>query len=377
MMHSMKQFWKKQFLMRIFVWIVVGVIALILFARLFMRVYPEFGGRPNAADRADYLKRAGAYYDGERFFYPEEWKQPGIPVNQKVSAKDTRPAKPLPVFTPDFSKAAADDVTITWLGHASLLIQMGGKNILVDPIFSKRASPVQWAGPARFTEPSVSVEDLPAIDAVLITHDHYDHLDRATIKALEAKTARFIVPLGIDKHIARWIRDDSKIMNLAWWESVRLDGLEIVCTPANHRSGRALDNAQTTLVCSWVLRDNERQILESSDTGYGWHFAEIHRRFADFDLFLPDSGQYNSNWHGWHMFPEESVMAAETLGAATVMPIHWGAFVLSDHGWDDSPERIVRACEEKEIEVLTPRLCQTFSLDEPEQVRERWWRELP
>lgn len=376
-MHSMKQFWKKQFLMRIFVWIVVGVIALILFARLFMRVYPEFGGRPNAADRADYLKRAGAYYDGERFFYPEEWKQPGIPVNQKVSAKDTRPAKPLPVFTPDFSKAAADDVTITWLGHASLLIQMGGKNILVDPIFSKRASPVQWAGPARFTEPSVSVEDLPAIDAVLITHDHYDHLDRATIKALEAKTARFIVPLGIDKHIARWIRDDSKIMNLAWWESVRLDGLEIVCTPANHRSGRALDNAQTTLVCSWVLRDNERQILESSDTGYGWHFAEIHRRFGDFDLFLPDSGQYNSNWHGWHMFPEESVMAAETLGAATVMPIHWGAFVLSDHGWDDSPERIVRACEEKEIEVLTPRLCQTFSLDEPEQVRERWWRELP
>lgn len=377
MMHSMKQFWKKQFLMRIFVWIVVGVIALILFARLFMRVYPEFGGRPNAADRADYLKRAGAYYDGERFFYPEEWKQPGIPVNQKVSAKDTRPAKPLPVFTPDFSKAAADDVTITWLGHASLLIQMGGKNILVDPIFSKRASPVQWAGPARFTEPSVSVEDLPAIDAVLITHDHYDHLDRATIKALEAKTARFIVPLGIDKHIARWIRDDSRIMNLAWWESVRLDGLEIVCTPANHRSGRALDNAQTTLVCSWVLRDNERQILESSDTGYGWHFAEIHRRFGDFDLFLPDSGQYNSNWHGWHMFPEESVMAAETLGAAAVMPIHWGAFVLSDHGWDDSPERIVRACEEKGIEVLTPRLCQTFSLDEPEQVRERWWRELP
>ena len=354
--------------------VVVIIIAVIAFALIFMRACPVFGGRPTSSDRKDYAARADGYFDGRHFNYPTEWELDGVSANNKVSKKGTVPKESLPVMTPDFSSAAPDDVVVTWLGHASSLIQMGGRNILIDPVFSKRSSPVQWAGPSRFTEPSVTVDDLPHIDAVLITHDHYDHLDMASIKALESKTDRYIVPLGIDKHITRWIGDDSKVQNTAWWECVDIGGVEICCTPANHKSGRALDDQQNTLFCSWVLKDACHQVLESSDTGYGAHFEKIHERFGDFDLFMPDSGQYNDNWHYWHMFPEESAIAAETLGAKAVMPIHWGAFVLSDHGWDDSPERITAACEAEGTEVITPKLCESMSLENSENFHERWWR---
>ncbi len=371
----MKGFFKKFKVVKILLWIIFIVIFLILFAKIFMRAYPAFGSRPTKADREDYAKRAENYFDGKYFTYPAEWELPGVPSNNKVSEKAAIPAGPLPAGTPDFSKAQPDDPAVTWLGHSTLLIQMSGKNILIDPVFSERSSPVQWAGPKRFTPPPIDIDDLPEIDAVLITHDHYDHLDMDTIKRLESKTKNYIVPLGVEKHIKRWIADDGRVTELAWWESFALGDLEIYCAPANHKSGRALDNQQTTLFCSWVLKDAHHQIYESGDTGYGAHFEEIHKRFGDFDLFLPDCGQYNINWHYWHMFPEESAMAAETLGAKAVMPIHWGAFVLSDHGWDDPAERLTRACEEKNIEIATPKLCETMSVSETENFHERWWRE--
>ena len=371
----MKNFYREHKALRILIKIVIAVIVIIAAVLIFMGTYPVFGGRPTKSDRKDYEKRAKGYFDGKHFNYPSEWELEGLSSDDRVSEKDTLPKDELPVETPDFNNSNQDDVTVTWLGHSSSLIQIGGKNILVDPVFSKRSSPVQWVGPARFTEPSITVDDLPDIDAVIITHDHYDHLDMDTIKALESKTAHYIVPLGIDKHITRWIDDDSKVTNLAWWENYNLDNVELICTPANHKSGRALDNQQTTLFCSWVIRDGNHQILESSDTGYGTHFEEIHRRYGDFDLFMPDCGQYDINWHYWHMFPEESAMAAETIGAKAVMPIHWGAFVLSTHGWDDSPERITRACEDKGIEVITPKLCETMSLNNSNNYHERWWRD--
>lgn len=184
-------------------WIVIIILAIMAFVLIFMRAYPEFGGRPTKADREDYAKRAEEYFDGKHFSYPSECELEGVSADNRVSKKATTPTSELPIMTPDFAKGSEGDVVITWLGHSSSLIQMSGKNILVDPVFSKRSSPVQWAGPQRFTVPSVTVDDLPDIDAVLITHDHYDHLDMATIKALESKTAHYIVPLGIDKHIKR------------------------------------------------------------------------------------------------------------------------------------------------------------------------------
>ncbi len=374
----MKGLLKKYKAVRILLWIIAVIAALVIFAFIFMRAFPAFGGRPSKADRADYAKRADGYFDGEHFIYPAKWELAGVSSDNRVSQKGTVPTDELPIETPDFTKIQSSlpgDTAVTWLGHSSLLIQMNGKNILIDPVFSERSSPVQWAGPQRFTQPSVTADDFPPIDAVLITHDHYDHLDMQTIKQLEGKTAHYIVPLGVEKHIKRWIDDDSKVTELAWWENFELDGLKINCTPANHRTGRALDNQQTTLFCSWLLDDGQHKIYESGDTGYGAHFEEIHKRYGDVDLFLPDCGQYNINWHYWHMFPEESAMAAQTLGAKLVMPIHWGAFVLSDHGWDDSVERSAAACKQRNIQTATPKLCETMLLSEAENYQVRWWEE--
>ncbi len=371
----MLQFYKKHKAVRVLLGIAATAAALVLGALVFMRVYPPFGARPTKADRADYLRRAAGYYDGRSFFYPAVWARDGAAEDRRVSQKASAPAGALPAETPDLAHADAEDVAVTWFGHSTVLIQMGGKNVLIDPVFSDRASPIGWVGPRRFTQPPLTPDELPPLDAVLITHDHYDHLDMASIQALESKTARFLVPLGIDKHVARWIGGE-KVTNLAWWESAALDGLEIVCTPANHRSGRALDDQQNTLFCSWVLRDGTHQILASSDSDYGAHFEAIHDRFGDFDLFLPDCGQYSIHWHDWHMFPEESAWAAAALGARAVMPIHWGAFVLSDHGWDDSPQRLCAACEEAGIEVVTPKLGETMTLGDSARFHERWWRDF-
>ena len=225
---------------RVMLWIIIIIIAIIVFALIFMRAYPVFGGRPTKADHEDYIKRAEGYFDGKHFSYPSEWDLEGVSADNRVSSKGTSPKDELPVMTPDFTKDSKNDVVITWLGHSSSLIQMNGKNILIDPVFSKRSSPVQWAGPARFTQPTVTADDLPHIDAVLITHDHYDHLDMDTIKALENKTDHYIVPLGIDKHITRWIDDDSKVTNLAWWECFDLEGLEIYCTLLTTNRARRL-----------------------------------------------------------------------------------------------------------------------------------------
>lgn len=357
-------------MIRALIYAAAAIALFVLAVRLFLRLHPVFGGRTTAADRADYLARAAGYFDGSQFFYPAEWVLSGVPENRKRSKKQTAPQQALPVCQPDL----ASDGAVTWLGHSTVLVRMCGKTVLIDPVFSRRGSPFQWVGPKRFTEPSVGISDLPPIDAVLITHDHYDHLDMASIKALEPKTALFLVPLGVEKHVMRWVKERSKIKALAWWEHCDLGALEIVCVPANHHTGRAMVDWKQTLPCAWLLRGGDRQILESSDTGFGGHFAAIRERFGAVDLFLPDCGQYNINWHDWHMFPEEGARAAEMLHAKAVMPIHWGAFVLSDHGWDDSPERMTAACEEKGIEVVSPRLCETMPLQGCTQFRTRWWR---
>ena len=308
-----------------------------------------------------------------RFSYPKEWEEKGLPDNIRVSEQGSRPEGRLPVCQPDFSAAQPERLLVTWFGHSSVLLQLEGVNILIDPMFSQRSSPVQFAGPRRFSQPSVSISGLPRIDAVLLTHDHYDHLDKGTVKALAPKAERFIVSRGVERHLRRWGVDAGRITSLKWWESAFAGETEIVCTPSRHFSGRGLTDQNTVQWCSFVLRSGRHSVFISGDGSIGAHFDEIGKRFGGFDLALMECGQYNRSWHYSHLYPEESVSAAKRAGVRLAMPVHWGAFVLSDHGWDDPPERFCNEAAKQGLEVITPRLCETVCIGGAPETG-RWWR---
>lgn len=343
---------------------------------LYIKLNPVFGGSPDKADKADYSARAENYTDG-KFIYPEKYLIDGLSDDIRVSVKGTVPESELPHKTPDFKEnPSVDEVYVTWLGHSTLLIQMHSMNILVDPVFADRASPVSFAGPKRFSEPFITPEELPELDIILLSHDHYDHLDMETIKTLDDKTDCFIVPLGVENHLERWGVNSDKICNMAWWEEININGLTIACAPVKHYSGRyALDSGRT-LFASWILKDDYHQIYESGDSGFGGHFEDIYNRYGDFDFVMIDCAQYDMRWHASHMFPEESANACEILGAELAMPVHWGAYSLSTHGWDDPPTRFVKASEELGIETVTPMLGETMNIADYESYKEKWWESV-
>ncbi|MBE6861778.1 MAG: MBL fold metallo-hydrolase [Ruminococcus sp.] len=356
--------------------ILIVILILTVAVFLYIKLNPVFGGSPDKADKADYSARAENYTD-EKFTYPAEYVIDGLSEDKRISEKGTKPADELPYITPDFKeKPSVDEVYVTWLGHSVVLIQMHGLNILIDPVFSDRASPVSFVGPERFSEPFITADELPDIDIVLLSHDHYDHLDMETIKSLDSKTECFIVPLGVENHLERWGVSGDKIRNMAWWEETDINGLTIACAPARHYSGRYVLDSGNTLFASWILKDGYHQIFESGDSGFGGHFEDINKRYGDFDFVMIDCAQYDMNWHTSHMFPEESANACEILGAEVAMPIHWGAYSLSTHGWDDPPSRFVKAADELDIETVTPMPGETMNTDEPEDYKEKWWESL-
>lgn len=355
--------------------IILVLLVIIIAGILFLNFNTAFGGDASKKDKKDYEKRSENYMNG-KFIYPAEFKLVEEKSDNRVSNKGKSPKEVLPVVKPLFNEIHKDECTITWLGHSSLLIQIHGMNILIDPVFSKRTSPISFIGPKRFAELPISVEELPAIDMVIIFHDHYDHLDMKSIKQLDSKVKKYIVPLGVEKHLERWNIKKTKIENMAWWEETEINGLTIACTPANHFSGRKLYNMSSTLYASWVLKDEDYKIYESADGGFGGHFEEIHKRYGDFDLAIMECGQYNMRWYDIHMFPEESVKAATMLYAKIAMPIHWGTFVLSNHGWNDSVERFLTEAEKTGVNVLVPKIGETVKLDKYMNYQDKWWKEI-
>lgn len=364
---------------------VLAVSLLVLFcllaaAVLFLRFWPAFGGRASKEDRENYAARAENYRDG-KFYNDGDFqimRETEQTDDQVMSSKGTRPEGGIPTVMPAYELSLPEEeIRVTWFGHSSLLLQMHGLNILIDPIFSERSSPVSFAGAKRFSNPPVSVEDLPHIDILMLSHDHYDHMDYRTIKELDEKVDRYIVPLGLENHLERWKVDAGKIQNMAWWEETEIGGLTIGCTPARHYSGRSLNDQFATLWASWVFRDEYHQVYESGDSGYGDHIRQIHDRYGDFDFVLIDCAQYDVSWPEVHMFPEEAVTAVEILGAEIAMPVHWGAFSLAYHAWDDSVERFVGEGERAGLQIVTPKIGETVRLQEPGDYQERWWRKIP
>ena len=220
----------------------------------------------------------------------------------------------------------------------------------------------------------LTINELPSIDIVFISHDHYDHLDYKTIKALDKKVRYYIVPLGIENHLERWHISSNKIITMAWWEEKQINGLTVVCTPARHYSIRNINNRYCSLWSSWVLKDQYHQIFMSGDTGYDSHFLDIYHRFGCFDLVMMDCGQYDIKWKSTHMTPEQSYQAAKDLHAKNILPIHWGAYRLASHPWDDPIERITEI-DDQTVHILTPMIGQTFELDNM-PIFMKWWKKI-
>ena len=265
---------------------------------------------------------------------------------------------------------------ITWMGHSSMLIELDGRRVLTDPVWGERASPVSFAGPKRFHPPPVPLEGLPAVDAVIISHDHYDHLDTPTIQALADRVPLFVVPLGVGAHLESWGVAPERIVELDWWEAHEVAGLRLVATPSRHFSGRGLTNRNETLWASWAIVGPEHRVFFSGDTGMHSDFEEIGERLGPFDVTMHEVGAYNTWWRNVHLGPEQAVDAHVRLQGRLFLPVHWGTFNLALHGWTEPPERLLVEAARRGVTMSIPKPGETIDSAQP-RLAEQWWPELP
>lgn len=269
------------------------------------------------------------------------------------------PEQTLPVLQrhrADFAPPARDGLRLTWLGHSTVLIEIDGYRVLTDPLWAANVSPLSLHGSQRFSVPPLALAELPALDAVLISHDHYDHLDRATITFLNNNSAaKFIVPLGIGAQLERWGVPSQRIVELDWWQEHALGRLTLASTPARHFSGRGLFDGDKTLWSSWVIAGPTRRVFFSGDTGMFPGLTEIGRRYGPFDATLIETGGYSALWADVHLGPEQAVQAHQALRGRLLVPIHWGTFSMALHAWTEPVERLLVAAQAESVAVAIPR----------------------
>ncbi len=268
---------------------------------------------------------------------------------------------------------AAPDRSLYRLGHSTVLLKLQGQYWLTDPVFSERASPVSWAGPARFHAPPITLDELPPLAGVILSHNHYDHLDRATVRQLAARTTRFIAPLGVGDQLVAWGIDADKVQQLDWWQSTDLAGVRLTATPAQHFSGRGLTDGDRTLWASWVIEDAGFRIFFSGDSGYFGGFRAIGDTFGPFDVTLIETGAYDARWAFVHMHPEQSLQAHLDLRGRWMLPIHNGTFDLAMHGWEEPFERITALAAARGVSLATPEMGEAVNLQAP-HAGSAWWR---
>ncbi|MCL9780701.1 MBL fold metallo-hydrolase [Vibrio sp. S4M6] len=322
------------------------------------RIHNKFVNAPNPNNEdpsASLWQISRAYFTAERQGREPESQIPVLPIQPAQLDKQHN--------------------SIFRLGHSTVLMQLDGKLILTDPVFSYRASPFQWMGPKRFHQSPISTEALPDIDVVVISHDHYDHLDKSAINILKDKVKKFVTPLGVGQHLVRWGVSSGNIIELDWWQSVTIDGINFVATPAQHFSGRGLRDGNKTLWASWVIQSSNKSVFFSGDSGYFDGFKQIGDEYGPFDITLIETGAYNDMWSSVHMMPEQSLQAHLDLGGHHMLPIHNGTFDLSFHTWFEPLERILALANENNVSLLTPKFGQEVTLDRSLETS-RWWREM-
>ena len=287
------------------------------------------------------------------------------------------PGGPLPALDPRDAWRTPPDTGLraTWLGHSTVLVEIGGLRVLTDPVWGPRASPSRLVGPRRFQPVPVALKSMPTIDLVVISHDHYDHLDSPTIRALARSEVPFVTTLGVGAHLEAWGIAPQRITELDWWQSHRLPGTELSITaaPSQHFSGRGLKDRNATLWSAMVLRSPRHAVFFSGDTGLTTEYADIARRLGPFDLVMLEVGAFHPSWGDIHLGPANALKALELLGGGAFLPVHWGTFSLALHDWDDPAETLLRLAPGSGARLLMPRLGEAVEPARAEAVTP-WWR---
>lgn len=366
--------------MRTFVIIACIIVVIIVFVYLLMKFYPPFGGKSSAEKLTKQVHRSN-YFNG-RFYNT-------LPTSVNNSMDVTfsmlvdfikgnpqgKPHVSLPVdsVTPHQDNQQAH---VIWFGHSALLVVVDGLRILIDPMLGKSPSPFSFIGGKRYAKPPIEIDDMPSLDAILLSHDHYDHLDYGSIMQLKEKVRHFFVPLGVGAHLERWGIGEDRITEMDWWEEVVFEGLTLVSTPARHFTGRRMVDKEATLWCSWVIHGEQSKIFFSGDSGYGPHFKEIGQKYGPFDMTLMECGQYDERWAGVHMFPEQTIQAQLDVKGKLMIPIHWATFTLAFHDWTDPVERALKAAKEYDVHMSTPRIGEIVWIGSANYPVSTWWRDL-
>lgn len=365
--------------------IVIAVLAVLMIATAIVAYsttdnFQQFGASP-IGERLAKLQ-ASPYFNDGKFNNPAKWGENHLGMsfgmfNRWFFGQELRePEHSLPVVSLDrasFSDIPEPGLRVTWLGHSTAIVEIDNHRILFDPVWSERASPSSIMGPARFFPVPLRIEDLPPLDAVIISHDHFDHLDMHAVQYLKDKNVKFITPLGVGAHLEFWGVDPEQIIELDWWQITnKIPGMVIFATPARHFSGRNPMKADETFWASFVLVGPYHRVFFSGDSGPCPGFAEIGNRYGPFDLTMIKIGAYSDDWPAIHLNPEQAIEAHRALHGRVFLPIHWGTFNLAYHRWDEPIERALQAAEEYSIRIVAPLPGQTVDVENPPPV-ETWW----
>lgn len=355
------------------------VMILVLASSLFIWLAPQFGSSPKG-DRLVRIKQSPNYRDNvfQNSVPTSVAPSPGDLLSMAAAyfkKRAGRPSATLPTRTLDrkiIGKNGAS-VAVSWLGHSTAIIEIGGKVILTDPALSRSISPVPFVGPKAFAYSNpITAADLPEVDAMIISHDHYDHLDYLTIRALKSRIPIIFTALGVGAHLERWGVAKEKIVELDWWQQIQLGDVTIVATPVRHFSGRTPNDRFKTLFASWVILGPNERVFFGADSGYFDGFKRIGEKYGPFDITMLECGAYSRFWPDLHMTPEETARAHQDLHGEILMPIHWAKFDLSLHAWNEPIERLLKAAMSLNITVTTPMVGERF-IPSKTIPRNTWW----
>lgn len=375
---------KSLFLYFIYILITISVIIV-----SFINLAPQFGSNPTSNQKKNYGTfpnfKKGSFENLEQTpmftgevstwdFFKNEFVSPSKPKNNTFNRKPISDIIPNKLDYSLFRNLKDDKYKIAWLGHSAFIININEKIILLDPMFGSHAAPIPIPSLRRYNKTlPIVLDSLINIDVVVISHDHYDHLDYSTITKIKDNVNIFVVPYGIGNHLRKWNVKDEKIIELNWNEAFETNNIEFTCLPARHFSGRGPLNRNSTLWSSWAIKSSAVKIYFSGDSGYGKHFKEIGNNHGPFNISLIDCGQYNKAWKHSHMFPSDAVIAAKDLGTEFFMPIHWGVFTLAMHPWDEPAIKSIQLSNKVGLKYFTPKIGEVVSEERLNGEFISWW----